>query len=266
MSRWAGSGSVIGGVLLVVGCTTTTGPDGAARPVVVPSTARSPSEALGCELVGSATIDQQGWQGPTALAAVGALVEDLGLHRGEPHQWFEDDTFDEANDRSLWLLFTTAGRGYGLAVASPSDDGQWVAEVDQWCAQTAPLPLATQATPAPSMTPAWQQPPAPGPGSATLALATFDQASGGNSTTGFFVVDPFDRYVVQAQCLGEARGVTLGYTVLVDEKIISSGRIPCDGGIYRDSAVAGTGKKSQYAVQLAVGTDVKRAYAALVPE
>ena len=266
MSRWVRSGIVIGGVLLAVGCTTTTGPDGAARPVVVPSTARSPSEALGCELVDSATIDQQGWQGLTARAAVGALVEDLGLHRGEPHQWFEDDTSDEANDRSLWLLFTIAGRGYGMAVAQPVADGQWLAQVDQWCADTAPLPRATEATPAPSPTSAWQVPAAPGPDSTTLALATFDQASGGNSTTGFFVVDPFERYVVQAQCLGEARGVTLGFTVLVDEELISSARIPCDGGVYRDSAVAGTGKKSQYAVQLAVGTDVKRAYAALVPE
>lgn len=257
---------MLGAVLLVVGCTTTTGPDGAARPVVVPSTARSLSEALGCDLVGSATIDQQGWQGRTALSAVGALVEDLGLHRGEPHQWFEDDTFDEANDRSLWLLFTTAGRGYGVAVASPTEDGQWIADMDQWCADTAPLPLATNATPAPSTTPAWQVPPAPGPDSATLALATYDQASGRNSSTGTVVVDPSDAYVVQAQCLGGARGVTLGYTVLVDEEPVSGGRIPCDGGIYRDSAVAGTGKKSQYAFQLGVGTDVVRAYAALVPE
>jgi hypothetical protein len=153
-----------------------------------------------------------------------------------------------------------------MAVAQPVADGQWLAQVDQWCADTAPLPRATEATPAPSPTSAWQVPAAPGPDSTTLALATFDQASGGNSTTGFFVVDHFERYVVQAQCLGEARGVTLGYTVLVDEELISSARIPCDGGVFRDSAVTGTGKKSQYAVQLAVGTDVKRAYAALVPE
>jgi hypothetical protein len=233
---------------------------------VVPSTARSPSEALGCELVGSATIDQQGWQGPTARAALGALVEDLGLHRGEPQQWLEDDTSDEADDRSLWLLFTTAGRGYGLALALRAADGQWLAQVDQWCVGTGPLPLATEASPAPSATSAWQVPGAPGPDSTALALATFDQASGRNSTTGYFLVDPAERYVVQSQCVGPAPGSTMGYTVLVDEQPVSSGRIPCDGGLYRDSAVNGTGAKAQYAVRLAVGSDVLRGYAALVPE
>jgi hypothetical protein len=119
--------------------------------------------------------------------------------------------------------------------------------------------VAVASTAVPSTTPAWQPPQA-------LALATYDQASGGSSRTDTVVADPSDAYVVQAQCLGAARGVTLGYTVLVDEEPVSSGRVPCDGGIYRDSATAGTGKVSRYTLQLAVGTDVERAYAALVPE
>jgi hypothetical protein len=255
-----------GAVVLVAGCTTETGPDGAARAVVLPSAADTMAEALGCDLVGPGAGDQQDWRGPTALAAVGALVDALDLHQGQPQQWLEDDTFDAANDRSLWLLFTTAGRGYGVALAQPSKDGQWLAQVDQWCADIAPLPLATQASPAPSATPAWQVPPAPGPHSTTLALASFDQASGRTSTTGFFAVDASKRYVIQSQCLGPARGVTMGYTVLVDEQSVSSGRIPCDGSLHRDSVVAGTGTKAQYAVQLSVGSDVLRCYAALVPQ
>jgi hypothetical protein len=254
-------------VLVMAGCTTTaTGPDGAARPVVVPSGAESVAEALGCALVGPASLDQPGWSGPSALAAVTALAMDLGLHPGDPRQWLGDGSFDEANDRSLWLLFTTSGRGYGVAVATPTDEGQWSAEVDQWCAETAPLPLATNGTPTPSTTPAFRVPPVPGPDSKTLALATFDQTAGVSSTSGIFVTNPSEVFVVQAQCLAVARGVTLGYTVLVDAETVSSGRIPCDGGIYRDSAVAGTGQEAQYTVQLGVGTDVVRAYAALVPE
>lgn len=79
-------------------------------------------------------------------------------------------------------------------------------------------------------------------------------------------MNPSESYGVQAQCLAAARGVTLGYTVLFDEATVSSGRVPCDGVIYRDSALAGTGQEAQYAVRLGVGTDVARAYAALVPE
>jgi hypothetical protein len=197
---------------------------------------------------------------------VTALAEGLGLHQGDPQQWLEDDSFDEANDRSLWLLFTTSGRGYGVAVAKPTNEGQWSAQVDQWCADTAPLPLATNATPAPSTTPAFKVPPIPGPDSQTLALATFDQTAGISSTSGIFALNPTEAFVVQTQCLATASGVTLGYTVLVDEEAVSSGRIPCDGGIYRDSALAGTGRQTQCTVQLAVGTDVVRAYAALVPQ
>jgi hypothetical protein len=261
------SGGVLALVLVMAGCTTTaTGPDGAARSVVVPSGADSIAEVLGCALVGPASVDQQGWSGPSAQAAVAALADDLGLRQGDPRQWLEDDSFDEANDRSLWLLFTTSGRGYGVAAATPTDEGQWSAQVDQWCAETAPLPLATNETPTPSTTPAFRVPPIPGPDSQTLALATFDQTAGINSTSGIFVTNPTEDFVVQAQCLAAARGVTLGYTVLVDEETVSSGRIPCDGGIYRDSAVAGTGQEAQYTVQLAVGTDVVRAYAALVPQ
>ncbi|MCU0263846.1 MAG: hypothetical protein MUF09_09280 [Candidatus Nanopelagicales bacterium] len=237
-------------VLVMAGCTTTTtGPDGAARSVVVPSGADSIAEVLGCALVGPASVDQPGWSGPSAL-----------------EQWLEDDSFDEANDRSLWLLFTTSGRGYGVAVAKPTNEGQWSAQVDQWCADTAPLPLATNATPAPSTTPAFKVPPIPGPDSQTLALATFDQTAGISSTSGIFALNPTEAFVVQTQCLATASGVTLGYTVLVDEEAVSSGRIPCDGGIYRDSALAGTGRQTQCTVQLAVGTDVVRAYAALVPQ
>jgi hypothetical protein len=191
---------------------------------------------------------------------------DLGLRQGDPQQWLEDDSFDEANDPSLWLLFTTSGRGYGVAVATPTDEGQWIAQADQWCADTAPLPLATNTTPTPSTTPAFEVPPIPGPDSQTLALATFDQTTGIKSTSGIVATNPTEAYVVQAHCLATARGVTLGYTVLVDEETVSSGRIPCDGGIYRDSALAGTGQEAQYTVQLAVGTDVVRAYAALVPQ
>ncbi len=250
MTGRMGSGGVLALVLVMAGCTTTTtGPDGAARSVVVPSGADSIAEVLGCALVGPASVDQPGWSGPSAL-----------------EQWLEDDSFDEANDRSLWLLFTTSGRGYGVAVAKPTNEGQWSAQVDQWCADTAPLPLATNATPAPSTTPAFKVPPIPGPDSQTLALATFDQTAGISSTSGIFALNPTEAFVVQTQCLATASGVTLGYTVLVDEEAVSSGRIPCDGGIYRDSALAGTGRQTQCTVQLAVGTDVVRAYAALVPQ
>ena len=126
--------------------------------------------------------------------------------------------------------------------------------------------LTEAATPAPPTTPAFRIPAAPGPDSATLALATFDPSSGGEGTSSALAVDPSDSYVVQAQCLADSPGRSVGYSVLVDDEPVSSGQVACDGGIYRDSAVTGTGQEAQFSIRLDATTGISQAYAALVPE
>lgn len=41
---------------------------------------------------------------------------------------------------------------------------------------------------------------------------------------------PSDSFVVQVLALAEAPGLSVGYTVLVDEEPVSGGRFPCHGG------------------------------------
>ena len=102
----------------------------------------------------------------------------------------------------------------------------------------------------------------------TIALATFERDAGQRNTTGIHALDPGDSFVVRAQCLAEAAGVAIQYTVLADGMEQSSAGVPCDGWPSVNSVILPGGDATQYEVRLESETfdQVIEAYAAVVPE
>lgn len=228
-------------------------------------------QVLDCELVSTAIdpdFDEEGIFGATPQAAVAALVASLGL---DPARSARAWTAPGAtpSDTDVWPLFTSDGGGYGTARVSPTDDGEWMAFVDSWCSEVVPLPLASEVSAPPSATAPFEVPPAPGPDSDTVALATYDRGPGDGvaSTRSTHAPDPDGSYVVRAQCLAEASDAIVTYTVLADGDEESTGAVPCDGSVTVNTAIL-PGDASQYGIRLDSDAfdHVERAYAAIVPE
>ena len=163
LSRGLASALIVVGVLGCAGCSRSDNPPGVVSPEPTRSTL---GDALDCTLVDvtGPTVDQRGATGATALAAVEQLAEDLGLRGATAQQWPDPNASSaEGADSSAgadpsqvtqtrWLLFTSDGRGYGVAVAERTENG-WVASVAQLCASMVPLPNAHSPSGTPSVGP-----------------------------------------------------------------------------------------------------------------
>ena len=254
--------------VLLAGCTS-----GSPETASVASASGSDVQAVGqflhCELVatdGFPTFDQEGMLGASAQAAVDALADSLGLHQAASQQRTLPGRSPSSAD--VWPLFNPDGSGYGTASVTRTDAGQWAAYVDHWCSEVVPLPLATQVSPPPTVSAPLEVPPAPGPGSDTIALATYERDAGRRSTSGNFTLDPPGPFVVRSQCLADRAGVAIQYTVLADGEDVGTGEVRCDGSLFVDSVVLPGGAAIQYHVDLESEAfdQVIEAYAALVPE
>ena len=131
---------------------------------------------------------------------------------------------------------------------------------------TPSAPTTPPPVPSPSGSPpVFVIPDAPGPGSTTLALSTYQRGSE-SGTSGLFNVDQFAAYAVQAQCLSDTAGQTIGYEVTIDGVAVSSGLVPCDGSLSLNSAFTGSGEgTATYSIRLIDLRGATRAYAAIVP-
>ena len=257
--------------VLLAGCTSgTSGTSGTSAQASASSVdAQTVGQFLNCELVGTdsfPTFDEEGMVGASAQAAVDALTDSLGLHQAASRQWTPPGRSPSSSD--VWPLFNPDGSGYGTASVTRTDDGQWAAFVDHWCSEVVPLPLATQVSPPPTVGAPLEVPQAPGPGSDTIALATYERDAGRRSTSGNFTLDPPGPFVVRSQCLADRAGVAIQYTVLADGEDVGTGEVRCDGSLFVDSVVLPGGAAIQYHVDLESEAfdQVIEAYAAVVPE
>lgn len=133
---------------------------------------------------------------------------------------------------------------------------------------TGSLPLASpDASESVSAKPAWDVPPAPGAGSTTLALVTYERGSEQQITSPERTLERSERFVTQIQCVSEKAGVTIGYEVSANDLQAVTGEAPCNGEVHLDSAVPGTGEPARYTVRFTTALDsVTKAYASLVPD